>query len=145
MKKLTLFSFALLLIGFTVNCNSSEQPEASADAVEAEATTAYNDMTQEEFKAWESELPEDVVILDVRTDPEVANGTIEGAIQIDFRADNFREEVAKLDTSKTYVVYCQRGGRSAAASEIMSEELGFDNVNNLLGGYSEYSTEESEN
>jgi len=145
MKKLSLFTFSILLLTFTINCNSSDQPEATADAVETEASTAYNDMTQEEFKAWEAELPEDVVILDVRTDPEVAEGTIEGAIQIDYRADNFREEVAKLDTTKTYVVYCQRGGRSAAASEIMTEELGFDNVNNLLGGYSEYSSEESEN
>lgn len=141
MKKLTLFSISLLLLTFTINCDSSDQPEASADVSEVEVVSSYNDMTQEEFKAWETELPEDVVILDVRTDPEVAEGMIEGAIQIDYRGENFRDEVAKLDTSKTYVVYCRSGGRSAAASQIMSEELGFENVNNLLGGYSEYSSE----
>ena len=144
MKKLSLFTFALLLLTFTINCNSSEQPEATADATETEVVASYNDMTQEEFKAWEAELPEDVVILDVRTDPEVAEGTINGAIQIDFRGENFKEEVAKLDTSKTYVVYCHLGGRSAAASEMMSEELGFKKVNNLLGGYSEYSSNNSD-
>lgn len=141
MKKLTLYSFALFLIGFIANCNSSDQTEATADATEAELVTSYNDMTQEEFKAWESELPEDVVILDVRTDSEVAEGMIEGAIQIDYRGENFRDEVAKLDTSKTYVVYCRSGGRSSAASKMMTEELGFSKVNNLLGGYSEYSSE----
>ena len=141
MKKLTLFSISLLLLTFTINCDSSDQPETSSEVTEVEVVSSYNDMTQEEFKAWETELPEDVVILDVRTDPEVAEGMIEGAIQIDYRGENFRDEVAKLDTSKTYVVYCRSGGRSAAASQIMSEELGFENVNNLLGGYSEYSSE----
>ena len=141
MKKLTLFSISLFLFTFAINCNSSDQPETSSEVTEVEVVSSYNDMTQEEFKAWETELPEDVVILDVRTDPEVAEGMIEGAIQIDYRGENFRDEVAKLDTSKTYVVYCRSGGRSAAASQIMSEEFGFENVNNLLGGYSEYSSE----
>lgn len=141
MKKLTLFSISLFLLTFAINCNSSDQPETSSEVTVVEVVSSYNDMTQEEFKAWETELPEDVVILDVRTDPEVAEGMIEGAIQIDYRGENFRDEVAKLDTSKTYVVYCRSGGRSAAASQIMSEELGFENVNNLLGGYSEYSSE----
>ncbi len=145
MKKLSLFTFSLLLLTFTINCNSPEQAEATTDNTETEAVTSYNDMTQDEFKAWEAELPEDVVILDVRTDEEVAEGMIEGAIQIDYRGENFRDEVAKLDTSKTYVVYCRSGGRSSAASEMMSEELGFENVNNLLGGYSEYSSAESDN
>lgn len=139
MKNVTLYSLVLLLFTFNVNCNSSEQTEATADT--SETVAAYSDLTQDEFKSMESDLPEDVVILDVRTDPEVAEGMIEGAIQIDYRGDNFRDEVAKLDTTKTYVVYCRSGGRSAAASEIMTQELGFKKVNNLLGGYSEYSSE----
>ena len=92
----------------------------------------------------EANLSEDVILLDVRTDSEVAEGMIEGAIQIDYRKDNFRDEVAKIDSSKTYVVYCRSGGRSASASKIMTEELRIKQVNNLLGGYSGYSLEESE-
>jgi rhodanese-related sulfurtransferase len=122
---------------------SSEKPESEIEPKEKETIT-YTDLTQVEFKNIEANLSEDVILLDVRTDSEVAEGMIEGAIQIDYRKDNFRDEVAKLDSSKTYVVYCRSGGRSASASKIMTEELGFKHVNNLLGGYSDYSLEETE-
>ena len=42
------------------------------------------------------------------------------------------------------MVYCRTGDRSASTSKIMTEELGFKQVNNLLGGYSNYSLEETE-
>lgn len=144
MKKATFFTFAFSLLLLTSACEpKKEAPQTKATPGLAPVTNTYTDLSQDEFKNMESNLPEDVVVLDVRTDPEVAEGMIEGAIQIDYRGENFEEEVAKLDTSKTYVVYCRTGGRSAAASKIMTEELGFKNVNNLLGGYSEYSSDEN--
>lgn len=146
MKKATFFTFAFSLLLLTSACESKkEAPQTEATPGLAPVSNTYTDLSQDEFKNMESNLAEDVVILDVRTDPEVAEGMIEGAIQIDYRGENFEEEVAKLDSSKTYVVYCRTGGRSAAASKIMTEELGFKNVNNLLGGYSEYSSDESDN
>jgi len=143
MTKRFLFTLSIAISVFFINCSPSDKSETSVESIDNEETaiTSYKDITQEEFKALESNLPEDVVILDVRTDQEVAGGTIEGAIQIDYRGENFRDEIARLDTSKTYVVYCHLGGRSAATSQMMSDELGFSNVNNLLGGYSEYSEE----
>jgi rhodanese-related sulfurtransferase len=131
------------MLVLTVAC-SSEKPKSEAVPQEIELATTYTDLTQEEFKSLEANLSEDVILLDVRTDSEVAEGMIEGAIQIDYKKDNFRDEVAKLDSSKTYVVYCRSGERSASASKIMTEELGFKQVNNLLGGYSNYSLEETE-
>lgn len=146
MKKATFFTFAFSLLLLASACESKkEAPQTEATPGLAPVSNTYTDLSQDEFKNMESNLAEDVVILDVRTDPEVAEGMIEGAIQIDYRGENFEEEVAKLDSSKTYVVYCRTGGRSAAASKIMTEELGFKNVNNLLGGYSEYSSNESDN
>lgn len=142
MKKLSLILFTCMLV-LTVAC-SSEKPKSEAVPQEIELATTYTDLTQEEFKSLEANLSEDVILLDVRTDSEVAEGMIEGAIQIDYKKDNFRDEVAKLDSSKTYVVYCRSGERSASASKIMTEELGFKQVNNLLGGYSNYSLEETE-
>jgi rhodanese-related sulfurtransferase len=52
---------------------------------------------------------------------------------LDFRAPDFAEKVAKLDKSKTYLVHCAAGGRSARACTKM-EGLGFKNVVNLEGG-----------
>ncbi|MBO6534691.1 MAG: rhodanese-like domain-containing protein [Balneolaceae bacterium] len=146
MKKATLPTFAFSLLLLATACEAEKKaPQTEPTPALAPVTSSYTDITQDEFKNMESNLPEDVVILDVRTDPEVAEGMIDGAIQIDYRSENFADEVAKLDTSKTYIVYCRSGGRSSAASKLMTEELGFKNVNNLLGGYSEYSSEDFEN
>ncbi len=141
MKKLSLILFTCSMLVLITAC-SSEKLKSEAEPQEKEQTITYTDLTQEEFKNMEANLSEDVVLLDVRTDSEVAKGMIEGAIQIDYRKDNFRDEVAKLDSSKTYVVYCRSGGRSAKASKIMAEEYGHRNVKNLLGGYSKYSKED---
>lgn len=91
------------------------------------------ELTQEE---WMSQLAKDenAVVLDVRTDNEVANGVIPNAIHIDiYRGDEFIEELEKLDKNKNYYVYCRSGKRSANACNIM-EEMNFENAYNLEGG-----------
>lgn len=95
------------------------------------------ELTQEE---WLSQLENDdnAVILDVRTDAEVADGIIPNAIHIDiYKGQDFIEEVDALDKSKNYYIYCRSGNRSGKACQIM-EELGFENTYNLLGGMLEW-------
>ena len=74
------------------------------------------------------------VILDVRTPSEFARGHIPGAVNIDWYAKNFTENVAALDKSHTYLVHCAVGGRSAQACERM-EKLNFTNLYNLKDGF----------
>ena len=91
------------------------------------------DLSQEE---WASQLEEDVnaVILDVRTDAEVAGGIIPNAIHIDiYKGQLFVDEIEALDKSKNYYVYCRSGNRSGKACSIMMQ-LGFANAYNLEGG-----------
>ena len=71
----------------------------------------------------------DVVLLDVRTPEEFATGHLAGAQNLDFRAPGFREKVAKLDKTKTYVLYCASGNRSGQTNVLM-QEAGFDKVVN---------------
>lgn len=95
------------------------------------------DLSQEE---WAEQLASDnnAVILDVRTDAEVAEGIIPNAIHIDiYKGDAFIEAVDALDKSKNYYVYCRSGNRSGQACKIM-EELGFENAYNLEGGILEW-------
>lgn len=73
------------------------------------------------------------VVLDVRTKKEYKEGHLPGAVLIDFTGDDFEKEVAKLDKSKTYLVHCAVGGRSARACKKMGQ-LGFTNLYNLQGG-----------
>lgn len=75
----------------------------------------------------------DIVLVDVRTPAEWSGGHIPGATNIDFVADSFATELAKLDRSKTYVVHCAAGGRSTQSLAVFSR-LGFKNVIHLDGG-----------
>ncbi len=90
-------------------------------------------LSQSDWKQ-ESENNQDAIILDVRTDMEVAQGIIPGAKQINIQnASHFMDSVKELDTSKHYYVYCRSGGRSAQACMIM-DSLGFEHTYNLVGG-----------
>ncbi len=74
-----------------------------------------------------------VVVLDVRTPAEFMSGHLANAINIDIEGMQFNSEVAKLDKSKIYAVYCRSGRRSAIATDEMSK-LGFKTLFNLEGG-----------
>lgn len=72
------------------------------------------------------------VILDVRTEEEFASGHIPGAVNIphDELALRLSELVAAPDAE--IVVHCERGGRAAAAEEVLRES-GYSNVRDLSG------------
>lgn len=109
-------SAALLLAG----CSSS----SSATNLDAAAFSQ---------KTTESE----VITLDVRTPFEFMVGHIPGAINIDVEGPTFESEIAKLDKSATYAVYCQSGRRSGIAVEAMHHE-GFKSLFNLTNGIADW-------
>ncbi|WP_425635965.1 rhodanese-like domain-containing protein [Algoriphagus yeomjeoni] len=74
-----------------------------------------------------------VRVLDVRTADEMSEGYLPGAINIDFNSGNFKNEIAKLDKSRTYLIYCKVGGRSGEAAKMM-REAGFTHLYSLDGG-----------
>ena len=96
-------------------------------------------MNLDQKEWWEGFLAtENAVILDVRTEDEVANGIIPKAINIDiYKGQGFIYRVEELDKSKNYYVYCAAGVRSANACKAM-EQLGFENTFNLVGGFSNW-------
>ena len=96
-------------------------------------------MNLDQKEWWEGFLTtENAVILDVRTEDEVANGIIPKAINIDiYKGQGFIYQLEELDKDKTYFVYCLAGSRSAQACGIM-KQLGFDKVYNLIGGISQW-------
>ena len=74
-----------------------------------------------------------VVILDVRTAAEFAEGHIPGAILIDQGQSDFMEKAqAALPTEKTIAVYCRSGRRSANAAGKLAD-VGYKCIN-LKGG-----------
>lgn len=86
-----------------------------------------------EFKTELEETP-NAVLIDVRTPEEVAEGAIEGAVNIDYQDDGFTQGIDTLDRNKNYFVYCLSGKRSADAIEEM-QKAGFRNIYTLKDGY----------
>ena len=81
-----------------------------------------------------------LVILDVRTPAEHNAGALPGSINLDFWADDFQTQLAQLDPSLTYLVYCQRGVRSHRNVRLM-EAMGFISTYDLQGGFSRWRRE----
>ena len=77
--------------------------------------------------------PDDLVVLDVRTPEEFAEGHLEGAVLVDFYAADFADQLAALDTDVPYLVYCRSGNRSGQAMGVM-EQLGFTSAADIDGG-----------
>jgi len=95
------------------------------------------DLSQQD---WKSQLENDknAVILDVRTEEEVNEGSIPEAIHLDiYKGQEFIDAIKKLDTDKNYYVYCRSGARSGQACSIMNQ-LGFEHAYNLMGGFSKW-------
>ncbi len=119
----------LLLLTFLCTC----APAPKSAEVQTETPLVYQDLSPAEFA--DRIGGENTVLLDVRTPGETANGIIEGAIEMDYRAPDFAEQIKSLDPNKTYLVYCASGGRSGKTCGMLNE-AGFDKVYNLKGGYS---------
>ena len=92
-------------------------------------------MNSKDFSAKTQEAG--VVVLDVRTPGEFSQGHIQGAMNIDVEATTFNSEIAKLDMTKNYAVYCHSGRRSGLATQAMAQ-AGFTHLYNLENGLADW-------
>ncbi|MBC3538318.1 rhodanese-like domain-containing protein [Rufibacter sp. H-1] len=109
----------LLLFGF-----SSCQQETGGTKVNLTATEVKRLI----------ESNQDIVVLDVRTPYEFQEGNLKGAVNIDYTSPDFEQEIAKLDTAATYLLYCKSGNRSSKATAVMKSN-NFNNLYNATVGF----------
>lgn len=137
MKILFVFLLSLFASLAIVSCQDTTTKEAVTTAVkEARAVELLSPSSF--MEAYSSET--DALLIDCRTPGEVAQGKVDGAVNIDYRSSSFTEEAQKLDKSKPVYIYCQAGGRSAAAANQLIS-LGFEEVHDMKGGFSAFSKE----
>lgn len=74
-----------------------------------------------------------VVVLDVRTPAEFAEGHLPNAVNLDVESPTFASGVGQLDQNATYAVYCRSGNRSKVAMDQMNQ-AGFEKTTDLDGG-----------
>lgn len=73
------------------------------------------------------------ILVDVRTPEEYGMEWIDGAINIDWKNESFKNEIQKLDKNEPVLIYCRSGARAGNAKRMM-QKLGFKKVLNLKGG-----------
>ena len=114
---------ALALASLAAACGGSD----TATAARLESVDAAG------FAERIAEAPADLVILDVRTADEFNAGHIPGAVNVDYYAADFRQQLDALDKDAPYAMYCRSGNRSGDTLGIM-EDLGFTDVSELDRG-----------
>lgn len=91
----------------------------------------YKDLTVNEFEAMLSQ-DQTAQLVDVRTPEEFAENHLPGAVNIDWKADDFAEKAQMLDKEHSVLVYCRSGRRSAEAAATL-DGIGFQTYN-MKGG-----------
>ena len=74
----------------------------------------------------------DINILDVRSQNEYLNGSVDGSLNIPLI--NLTDNLDKLNSNKGSFIYCKGGYRSMIASSILNLK-GINNITNIIGGY----------
>jgi sulfur-carrier protein adenylyltransferase/sulfurtransferase len=81
--------------------------------------------------------PEPPLLVDVRESDEWDEGHIPGAVHVARGFLESRIEAAAPDHAQPVVVYCAGGSRSAFAAKSL-QDLGYENVISLAGGYTDW-------
>jgi sulfur-carrier protein adenylyltransferase/sulfurtransferase len=88
-------------------------------------------------RAQEIIASDSAAIVDVREQAEWDEGHVPGAVHVPRGHLESRIESAVPDRARTVVLYCSSGNRSAFAAKTL-EELGYDNVVSLAGGFTDW-------
>ncbi len=105
----------------------------TADGTVAECVRASECTSLEPTDFAELAATDGVVLLDVRTPQEFAEGHLDGAVNLDVSAADFNDRVGALDPNGVYAVYCRSGNRSQTAMALMAR-AGIETTADLAGG-----------
>lgn len=111
--------------------------KTSAQLVQ-EAKASIENLTPDQVEA--EMASGNVTLLDVRDAPELANGTIPGAVHasrgmLEFYADpSSPYHKPELNPDSRVILHCASGGRSALAAQTLREP-GYNDVAHLDGGF----------
>jgi rhodanese-related sulfurtransferase len=116
----------------------SSSPTLVADPAKPAPTdkkARVQDVSPDEAQRLIKESP-GLIVIDVRTADEFAEGHIKGAKNIDIFESDFASKIAALDASKPVLVHCASGHRSAEAVGKMKVSTKFPAIYHLKAGFS---------
>ena len=87
------------------------------------------DQLKAQMRGIPSEIPQDAIVVDVRSPAEFQMGHVEGALNIPVEMISPQNIAPLNDKNQTIIVYCASGMRSAYARTMLMQ-LGYTNVIN---------------
>ena len=93
-------------------------------------TNSIANIKAQDFMSLNSKF--DINILDVRSQNEYLNGSVDGSLNIPLI--NLTDSLDKLNSNKRSYIFCKGGYRSMIASSILNLK-GINNITNIIGGY----------
>ena len=124
---------ALVVIATLAACGGEDTATANPEAEAIDRPAGVRLVAPPEADSIRADPPPELVILDVRTPEEFAEGHIDGATMLDFYEPEFADAIAELDRDQPYVLYCRSGNRSGQTAALMTQ-LGFTDVAEIDGG-----------
>ncbi len=110
----------------------------SAEVPSAPSKSAMKSVTNVSAIETESLLQShpEIVVIDVRTQEEFAEGHIAGAKNVNFNAANFNDRMKEF-SGKPILLHCAAGGRSSRALESLGA-IPFEKVYHLNKGFNDW-------
>ncbi|MDF2379704.1 MAG: rhodanese-like domain-containing protein [Candidatus Gracilibacteria bacterium] len=127
---------SIIILGVTTSCTSHESTSKNTTIMNNTAFENFSGIDVKNFiNLYETS---EYTLIDIRTLEEINKGKIKNtALEIDFYAETFKNDINSLDKSKKYLVYCRSGNRSGKTMSLM-KELNFENAYHLSGGIMAY-------
>jgi rhodanese-related sulfurtransferase len=107
----------------------------------AEAKTRIRETTPEEVQTRIEEAGRDWLLIDVREQDEYRGGHLPGAIGCGRGILEYHIADIEPDPEKEIVLYCRGGMRSALAADSL-RQMGYRNVQSMIGGFRRWSEED---
>lgn len=130
MKKFILTVSILLTLVFVLTSCSTKEEKESSEETSMNEETEYIKISSKEAK--EMMDSEEVIVLDVRTQAEYAEGHIENSVLLPVDDISAKAEEVIKDKDAKILVYCRSGNRSAAAAKNLIS-MGYANVYDFGG------------
>ncbi len=127
--KTTLLSGLLILSGLYACQPSSPTQSTTTESTTQQSAASVVTLNAQEFSSKSTAG----TVLDVRTADEIAQGKIEGAVEIDFYSADFLDQVSQISKDQEVYVYCAVGARSEEAARMLLQQ-GYTKVYHLEGG-----------
>ncbi len=125
-----IFSLLLTLavVAITFNSGAAQTEQSTPTDV---PDVAYKNISVATFDEMRKDRAN--IKIDVRRPNEIVRNSLGGALELDYEAASFVNELEKLDKNAHYLVFSTNGVKGAKAAQQMTD-LGFANVSNLVGG-----------